>query len=309
MQKFNSKFDVSVIIPTYDRSKLLNYTLLSLLQQDIDKDRFEVIVADDGSSDNTREIAAQYAKLMNVKYVYQADKGYRPASARNMGVRAAEGHICMFIDSGILLNANCVGEHIDYYTGLDDQIAVVGYVYGFERTKDSEKKLMELIDPANAAEAIVKVSKEEIYFDIRDEHYIRYNDQIQDLPAPWYYFWTCHVSVPRAELIAAGLFDSKYDGRWGMEDNDLAFRLVQQGIKIHFLRSAQAIHYPHDKNKAERRAEGYHNCEYFNAKYGTLETQLFLDCYLDVSEFTDINRISIEMSKAKTRMTNDEVAA
>src|SRR5580700_1987904 len=210
MQKFNSKFDVSVIIPTYDRSKLLNYTLLSLLQQDIDKDRFEVIVADDGSSDNTREIAAQYAKLMNVKYVYQADKGYRPASARNMGVRAAEGHICMFIDSGILLNANCVGEHINYYTGLDDQIAVVGYVYGFERTKDSEKKLMELIDPANAAEAIVKVSKEEIYFDIRDEHYIRYNDQIQDLPAPWYYFWTCHVSVPRAELIAAGLFDSKY---------------------------------------------------------------------------------------------------
>ena len=153
-----------MIIPTYDRSKLLNYTLLSLLQQDIDKSRFEVIVADDGSSDNTREIADRYAKEMNVKYVYQADKGYRPASARNMGIRAAEGHICMFIDSGILLNANCLREHIDYYPGLDDKIALVGYVYGFERTKDSERQLMELIDPANAKDAILKVSADEIFF-------------------------------------------------------------------------------------------------------------------------------------------------
>jgi len=295
MRRFDDKFEVSVIIPTYNRSKLLDYSLLSLQQQDIDKSRFEVIVADDGSSDDSRDVVQKHAKEMNIKYVYQEDKGYRPASARNMGILASEGQICLFIDSGVLLNSNCIRQHSDFYSRMHEKVAVIGYVYGFERTHDSELKLMELIDPTNASEAILKISKDEIFFDIRDEHYVKYNDQIQDLPAPWYYFWTCHVSVPRLELISAGLFDEKYDGRWGVEDNDLALRLGQRGIKIHFLRSAEAIHYPHDKNKQERRIEGLPNCSYFNSKFGTVETQLFLDSYLNIIELVDINKISMEM--------------
>ena len=89
--------------------------------------------------------------------------------------------------------------------------------------------------------------------------------------------------------------DEKYDGRRGVEDCDLAFRLSQQGIKIHLLRSAEAIHYPHEKDKEKRKMEGYENCKYFNRKFSTMETQLYLDFYLDDKDFTDINQISMEM--------------
>jgi glycosyltransferase involved in cell wall biosynthesis len=67
-----------VIIPTYNRSKLLNYTSGSLLKQNIPTNTFEVIVSDDGSSDDTKEIAEQYKDLVNLRYVFQDDLGYCP---------------------------------------------------------------------------------------------------------------------------------------------------------------------------------------------------------------------------------------
>lgn len=295
MSKSNSKFKLSVIIPTYNRSRLLDYTLLSLQQQDIEKSIFEVIVADDGSADDTRDVVEKHEKLLNIKYVYQVDLGYRPASARNMGIRVADGDICLFIDSGVLLNSDCIRQHINFYKSRSSKVAAVGYVYGFERFIFCENKLIELVDPSNVADSVSRISKNELFFDIREEQYVRYGDQIQDLPASWYYFWTCHVSAPISEISSAGLFDEKYDGRWGVEDSDLAFRLMQQGIKIHLLRSAEAIHYPHEKDKEERKKQGYENCRYFNRKFNTMETQIFLDSYLADTNFTDINKISIEM--------------
>lgn len=304
MHVSNSKLKVSIIIPTYNRSQLLDYSLASLVQQDIDKRDFEVIVADDGSSDDTKEVLRRYEDKMNTRYVYQPDKGYRPASARNMGIRVAEGHICLFMDSGVMLNSDCVRQHIDFYARMNDNVAVVGYIYGFQRTKDSEIKLKELIDISNVADSISKISKNPLFFDVREVHYVNYNYQIHDLPASWLYFWTCHVSATRYQLLSAGLFDENYDGRWGGEDNDIAIRLVQQGVKLHLLRSAEAIHYPHDKDAEGRQSEGYQNCKYLNDKYGTLETQLLFDHYLDETNFVDINKLSIEIRGNNESITN-----
>jgi glycosyltransferase involved in cell wall biosynthesis len=99
--KNQNDLTVSVIIPTYNRSQLLSYTLDSLVQQDLPKDRFEVVVGDDGSSDDTRQVVGKYEALMNVKYAFQEDKGYRPGSARNKAISISEGDICLFIDSSV----------------------------------------------------------------------------------------------------------------------------------------------------------------------------------------------------------------
>src|SRR6185369_15546211 len=111
MELQKPKYAVSVIVPTYNRSKLVSYTLLSLLKQNISKSRYEVIVADDGSTDNTRQVVKKFEGLMNVKYVYQEDLGYRPGSARNLGIRAAEGRICVMLDAGVLVNVDCLRQH------------------------------------------------------------------------------------------------------------------------------------------------------------------------------------------------------
>jgi len=55
----------------------------------LDKNRYEVIVCDDGSKDSAFDLLKKYEKLFNLRYCYQPDLGFRAASARNMGIRIA----------------------------------------------------------------------------------------------------------------------------------------------------------------------------------------------------------------------------
>ena len=91
----NSK--VSVIIPTYNRAAFLLDVLESVHCQT--KMPFEVIVVDDGSTDNTRE--ALFNSVYKVHYIYQKNRG--PAAARNAGIAVATGNIIAFLDDDDLL--------------------------------------------------------------------------------------------------------------------------------------------------------------------------------------------------------------
>lgn len=298
MNKLENKYEVSVIIPTYNRSGLLRLTLDSLVAQNLDKAKFEAIVCDDGSSDDTANIVDEYMHKMNIKYFFQEDLGYRPGSARNGGIRAAEGRICLFVDSSVILDSDCIAEHMRFHdNNSKNPVAVIGYVYGFDHNEASEDLLKKLVEPADPASSIKRLAEHAVFHDVRESHYVKYRDRIDTLPAPWYYFWTCHLSVARKDLIRVGLFDQNYDGRWGVEDNDLGFRLHNDGVQICLLRTARSIHYPHGKNKAERLEEGYQNCLFFHNKFKTLETGLFLNIYKEMStELIDINEMSISIT-------------
>ncbi|MBY0445348.1 MAG: glycosyltransferase, partial [Burkholderiales bacterium] len=76
---------ISIVIPTYNRADLLRYTLESLVLQTLDKQLFEVIVVDDGGSDNSEEVVRAFAEQLNIKYFWQEDKGFRAGKARNIG--------------------------------------------------------------------------------------------------------------------------------------------------------------------------------------------------------------------------------
>lgn len=286
-------YKISIIIPTYNRRKLLSYTLESLLKQKAQRKIFEVIICDDGSTDGTKQMVEKYQHEISLKYVFQEDKGYRVASARNLGIKVAQGRICLFIDSGVLLHGNCILEHINFHNESPNS-AAIGYVYGFEEDNDYSNILEQLIIPSNPDLSIKRLALNSIFHDLREKHYVGYDYKIEYLPAPWLYFWTCHVSVLRKHLVEINYFDEDYDGKWGVEDNDLGFRLHQKKVKILLLKSAQAIHYPHKKNKSDLHQEGYHNCRYFHDKFQTVTTKLFLDNFLN-KEFTDINKyINVE---------------
>lgn len=295
MNSSSRKIDLSVIIPTYNRSRLLDLTLRSIVLQDIPRRNFEVVVADDGSSDDTSELVDRYRDRLNIKYVFQEDRGYRPASARNKAIRVAEGALCLFIDSGILLNTDALGRHIAFHRETGPNAAAVGYIYGFDRIGEEELRLKEMIDPDDPAASIREIAQHKVYFDLREGHYRRHKDQIHRLPAPWIYFWMGHISVAREDLLRVGLFDESYDGRWGVEDNDLGFRLHQGGVCIRLLRSAQCVHYPHNTDKPGKEEQGRENCRYFNNKFDTLETNLFLKYYAQ-DDKVDINVLSMQMS-------------
>jgi glycosyltransferase involved in cell wall biosynthesis len=277
----NRYFDISLIIPTYNRSSLLKYTMESLLQQNYNLDRIQVIVSDDGSSDDTADMLKEYMNRLHITYLFQPDEGFRVASARNAGIRAAESDICLFIDAGILLDENCVARHISFHQERPHPATAIGYVYGFQIEEEYTREhiLATAIDINDPSESINRMSADGRFHDVREPHYIKYGDDLKQLDNPWIFFWTCHVSVPTLMLFDVGLFDVNYDGNWGIEDNDLGFRLKQAGVDFIVLRHAKSLHYPHKKEK-NRFDQGAINCRYFDRKFSTLDTKIFLRNYL-----------------------------
>lgn len=86
---------VSVIIPTYNRAEMLKEAIISVLNQSYQN--FEIIIIDDGSKDNTKDIVKSF-KDKRLKYIWQKNSG-RPASARNSGLKVAKGEYIALLDS------------------------------------------------------------------------------------------------------------------------------------------------------------------------------------------------------------------
>ncbi|BAZ10116.1 family 2 glycosyl transferase [Calothrix sp. NIES-4071] len=83
----------SVIIPTYNRAELIEKTINSVLAQEFQD--YEIIVVDDGSTDDTIKILKPYQR--RIKILQQANKG--PGAARNLGIKHAKGKYIAFLDS------------------------------------------------------------------------------------------------------------------------------------------------------------------------------------------------------------------
>lgn len=92
---------ISVVIPTYNRAKLLKECLTSLCKQEYKN--FEVVVVDDGSKDQTKEIVDSFKKNLDIKYIFQENRG--PACARNLGIKVASGDIVAFIDDDCIASS------------------------------------------------------------------------------------------------------------------------------------------------------------------------------------------------------------
>jgi len=92
----NNKPFFSVIIPTYNSATKLKRALLSLLDQTFKN--FEVIVCDDGSTDNTKKIVGDFNNILNISYAYNEHWG-GPAKPRNNGIRLAKSEYIAFLDS------------------------------------------------------------------------------------------------------------------------------------------------------------------------------------------------------------------
>lgn len=89
-------FFVSVIIPTYNRANDLDRCLKSLQNQTFKS--FEVLVCDDGSTDNTKEIVDKYNSVLTIQYIKDENFG-GPARPRNNGIKKIKGNVIAFLDS------------------------------------------------------------------------------------------------------------------------------------------------------------------------------------------------------------------
>jgi len=234
----------SVIIPTYNRLKELNFTLNSLTEQ-ITEHIFEVIVADDGSTEDAKGLVENFIGKLNIRYCFQEDKGFRAAAARNMGIKLAEGDICIFVDNGIALHPAAVNTHIETHLTESSPCVVIGYIYGFNTEKGREDEIKSIIDNKTLEEAISILHNRQIG-DVREYMYRELGEEINNWPAPFVVCWSGNLSVSRNVLLSIGMYD-EYFTSWGNEDDDLGLSLFRNKIQFVLARSASSIHYPHPK--------------------------------------------------------------
>lgn len=111
---------VSVIIPTFNRAASVKEAIESVLGQTFQD--FEVIVVDDGSTDNTKELlSVEYGD--KIVYIFQSNKGV--SAARNTGIRAATGKYIAFLDSDDLWLPDKLAKQIELFEMLSDNVGLV----------------------------------------------------------------------------------------------------------------------------------------------------------------------------------------
>lgn len=113
---------ISVILPVYNGEKYLAEALQSVYEQDYDP--MEIIVIDDGSTDNTAKILAGYTD--RIHYAYQENRG--PAAARNYGLQLARGKFIAFIDADDLWPTGKLNFQMDVFLHYQEAEIVQGLV-------------------------------------------------------------------------------------------------------------------------------------------------------------------------------------
>ena len=107
---------VSVIIPTYNRAGIIEEAVDSVLAQDF-KD-FELIVVDDGSTDNTSEVLTTYGD--DIRVLFQSNKGV--SAARNRGITEASGKLIAFLDSDDLWLRQKLSRQVEFFRQRPDAL-------------------------------------------------------------------------------------------------------------------------------------------------------------------------------------------
>jgi len=205
----------SVLICTYNRSALLRLTLESLCVQSLDRDKFETIIIDDGSTDETAKVVESFGGRMQIRYEYQRNSGI--ASARNHGLFLARGNIALFQDDDDIANPELVSEHLRTHAlHPEDEVAVLGHT--------------------NLTEALAQDPLMH-YVTMVDQYLYSYPSIRHGQVLGFSHFWGGRSSCKRKLLLERGVFNPVF--RFGCEDIELAFRLSRSGFRVVY--NARAI--------------------------------------------------------------------
>jgi len=210
----------SVVIPTFRRPDTLFSVLEALAGQSVPPE-FEVVVIDDGSGDDTPARLAAFRPPYPFRFFTQPNSG--PATARNRGVREARHEIVLFLGDDTVPEPGLLAVHARAHAEPHpNPVAVLGYT-----TWPLGLKVSPFLHHIN------EYGLQFGYGLISDRDRVPFN-----------FFYTSNVSLPRALLLDAGLFDTSFPhAAW--EDIEVAYRLMQRGMRMLYRPEAVARHH-HD---------------------------------------------------------------
>ncbi|MEV4625130.1 glycosyltransferase [Micromonospora sp. NPDC049523] len=263
---------VSVVIPTYNRRELLHNTLLQLTRQSLPPDEFEVVVADDGSTDDTRAVVDQFRDRLRLAYSYQEDLGFRAGTARNAGARLATAPVLVFLDTGALASPRFLEHHLRLHEFPQRHRMAIGYCYGYNPDEPMEG-IGEVLDRLTPEQTVAELGDLPAFRDLRHDSMLRCDFDLGRRAQPWSLTWTINCSIRADDFWAVDGFDDTFVG-WGAEDLELAYRLHRNGVTFHFDRDAWVIETPHERNWDILEASFLRNMERFLDKHREPEIEI-----------------------------------
>jgi glycosyltransferase involved in cell wall biosynthesis len=215
---------LSVVLTTHNRAALLKRALVSLACQTLGNEDYEVIVIDDGSSDNTQSVIKQMDSILPINYSYQLNSGL--ASAKNHGLFLASGDIVLFLDDDDISDPNLIEQHLlAHKANPNPNIAILGKTnISIGLKADPLMNYITQIDP--------------MLFYYQGLHHRDVLD--------YEYFWGGRTSCKRELLLKEGVFNPIF--RFGYEDIELGYRLNQRvGLQV--------VYWEHAVNTMIRRVD------------------------------------------------------
>ncbi len=207
---------VSVVIPALNEGERVKKCLDSLLALNYKKERLEIIIIDDGSTDGSTELIKRYSKKHGLTYLRTERLG--PSRARNLGVRHASGEFIAFTDADCIVDSEWINELLKGF--FDENTAGVG---------GSQKSPLDETDFGKDVQRVFEL------LGFAGE-YIKTGTNIQETE----HNPTCNVMYRKKVFDEVGGFVSDI---WPGEDVELDYRIKKQGYCLVFNPGALVYHY------------------------------------------------------------------
>ena len=246
---------ITVVITTYNRPDALAAVVEAMFVQT--DQCFEIIIADDGSTANTRQCieALRTRAPVPLRHLWQPDQGFRAAMARNSGIRAARGDYIVFLDGDCVPQRDFIGQH--------RKLAQRGYLVTGSRVLLSrtltERVLAEHLDLTSTG-AFRKIG-----YRLRGHtnKVLQLLVKLPDIGRERSHFTfrrikSCNMGVWRSDLDTVNGFDESFCG-WGHEDTDLVVRLFNAGVMRKYGSFAtEVMHLWHPEEKRDQASSNKH---------------------------------------------------
>lgn len=244
---------ISVIIATYNWPKALYLVLSALSHQS--ENSFEVLIADDGSTDETKKMLENTKQEFNfpLQHIYQDDNGFRAAKIRNKAVAKASGDYIVFLDQDMIPRKDFIARH--------QRLKQKGFFTCGNRVLINEPFTEETLKKNTA------LYNKSFLWCFKHHMKKHFNSAFKLLRLPLGPLRYCNkrswkntknlLGVWRKDFIAVNGYDESFNG-WGYEDSDLVIRLIQYGVLRKSSRLATTVfHLYHPEASRQQEKENW----------------------------------------------------
>jgi len=220
---------LSVVVATYNREQALKITLDRLADQTLDGDKYEILVVDDGSPDNTEQMVRRYMESSPCSIRYFRHENHGPGYTENRGIREAKGPWVLLMADDIQAQPQMLEAHYRMHDRHRETNIVVG------------GKVLQSPDLPDT-----------VFHKNWDPFRYRSFENLNEFT--YIHFWACNVSFKRDFMLEYGMFVERPGA--AHEDVEVGWRLFKNGnMRILYCKEALGYHYHvEDIDKACRRA-------------------------------------------------------